>query len=336
MPGINKHIEIVCSTKIGLSSMSQKSRDSIFAVLNKYYKKVGVTIVNNLSDLKILVAKKPDLVFLGMKFIPSNPILGRGDPGKIWIADYLDQHNIAYTGSNQKAHELELNKPLAKQRALDAGLTTSAFYVAIQNQIQSRNEMPLTFPLFIKPTNRGGGLGVDSFSVASNFDQLESKVLSISLDHQSDSLVEEYLPGREFSVAILKDKVSSEFLLMPLELIAPADKNGQRILSEKVKEADSERFVEVTDKEIKSKVTSLAINVFKAIGARDYGRIDIRMDEFGTPQFLEANLLPSLLQSYGNFPKACLLNQKLDFEQMLLSIAELGMARHKNAELMAS
>ena len=312
--------------------MSKKSRDAILAVLNKYYERVGITIVNNLSDLDKLVAKNPDLVFLGMKFIPSNPALGLNDPNKIWIADYLDQHRIAYTGSNQKAHELELNKPLAKQRALDFGLETSPFYVAIQNQLQIRDDMPLIFPLFIKPTNRGGGLGVDSYSVASNFDQLESKVLSITASLQSDSLVEQFLPGREFSVAILWDRESSEFLLMPLELIAPPDKKGVRILSERVKEADTERFVEVTDKSIKTQVTALAIRIFNALGARDYGRIDIRLDEFGTPQFLEANLIPSLLRGYGNFPKACKLNINLGYEPMVLNIAELGLTRHKNTE----
>ena len=129
-------------------------------------------MVNNLLDLKILVAKKPDLVFLGMKFIPVNPALGFSDPNKIWIADYLDENSIAYTGSNHSAHILELNKPLAKRRVLEAGLNTSTFCVALQNQTQNIADITPNYPVFIKPTNRGGGVGVDANSLAYTFKDL--------------------------------------------------------------------------------------------------------------------------------------------------------------------
>lgn len=324
---INKHIEIVSSTRIGLSSMSKKSRESIRAALAKHYTDVGITIVNDLQDLENLVAHRPDLVFLGMKFIPKSPDMGRPYPNKLWITDFLDEQEIPYTGSGSGAHELELNKHLAKQRALDVGLITSPFYVALQNQPQIRGNMLLNFPLFIKPTNRGGGLGIDYYSVAHNFAGLESKILSITADHQSDALVEEYLPGREFSVAILKEEHSDGFSIMPLELIAPSDNKGMRYLSADIKSADTERFVEIKDKDIKLAVSGLAIDIFHALGAQDYGRIDIRMDAYGAPHFLEANLIPSLLKGYGNFPKACWLNKRLDYESMLLRIVRLALSR---------
>ncbi|MEK7561901.1 MAG: hypothetical protein AAB541_03505 [Patescibacteria group bacterium] len=328
MAKIHKHVEIVRSTKRGLSSMSRVSCDGIFTVLSKHYVSVGVTIVNNLSDFETVVERRPDLVFLGMKFVPVDHALGLQDSGKIWIADYLDEHGIAYTGSGQMAHELGVSKPLAKQRVLDAGLSTPKFYVVRQNQPQPEDNIPLEFPLFIKPTSRGGGLGIDDNSVATSLGQLRSKVNSIAADLQSDSLVEEYLPGREFSVAILKDEHSAEFSAMPIELIARPNKNGIRLLSEQVKSSNTERVLEVTDKIIKAKVTALAIDVFHALGARDYGRIDIRMDMAGTPKFLEANLMPNLISWYGSFPKACVLNNKLDFESMILSIVRLGLARN--------
>lgn len=324
----NMHIEIVSSTAPGLSSMSQKSRDAIRIVLAEHYTHVRITIVNNLSDLKALVARGPDLVFSGMKFIPTNPDLGINDTNKIWIAKYLDAHGIVYTGSNYRAHELELNKPLAKQQALDNGIQTSPFCVMKRNQTYARSAMPLSFPLFIKPTNRGGGLGIDSASVAHNFDQLESKVQAIAVNHQADSLVEEYLSGREFSVAILKQKYSNEFLIMPIEKIAPEDENGVRLLSQEIKSADAECDAEVTDKDIRAKITSLAMHVFHALGARDYGRIDIRLDAYGRPHFLEANLVPSLISGYGSFPRACVMNADMDYETMILTIVDLALVRN--------
>jgi D-alanine-D-alanine ligase len=119
---------------------------------------------------------------------------------------------------------------------------------------------------------------------------------------------------------------------MPIELIAPADNRGARLLSAEVKTADSERGIAVTDEIIRSAVCELAINVFYALGARDYGRIDIRLDESGTPHFLEANLMPSLKRSDGNyFPKACALNFNIDYEQMILTITRLGLSRVQNS-----
>lgn len=324
---INKHIEIVRSTSKGLSSMSRESCDAVLTVLSKHYASVRVSVVNDLSELEAIVARDPDLVFLGMEFIPVNPSLGWQDPNKIWLTTYFDEHDITYTGSSQAAHYLERNKPLAKQRALESGLKTAPFCIIKHDQSTGSRNMPLTFPVFIKPANRGGGLGIDSDSLVYNFKQLLAKVSSITSLH-SDSLVEEYLSGREFSVAILKDKHSAEFAVMPIELIAPLDKNEARILSSKVKSSNTEQAIEVTDKIIKSKVTTLALNVFHALGARDYGRIDIRLDRNGEPHFLEANLLPSLISGYGSFPKACMLNLNLDHESMIMRIAKLGLARN--------
>jgi D-alanine-D-alanine ligase len=324
---INKRIEIVSSTEHSLSSMSKVSRTSAKAALAKYFTSVNITIINSVSDLQALVARKPDLIFLGMSFLPVNPALGWEDPEKIWLSDYLELHEIAYTGSNQSAGLLERNKHLAKQRMLASGLVTSPFFVVAQSEVLRPSDVNLAYPLFVKPTNRGGGLGIDSNSLVQTFEQLQSKTRSIAAELHSESLVEQYLPGREFSVAILRKEHSSELLAMPLELIAPLDQNGARILSGKIKSLDTESFVEVNDSVISSKVTSLALDAFQALGARDYGRIDVRLDAEGEAYFLEANLLPSLMDGYGNFPKACLLNIGLEYEHMIVRIAKLGLAR---------
>jgi D-alanine-D-alanine ligase len=324
---IDKHIEIVSSTVVSLSSMSKESRDAIRAVLAKHYTKVGITIVNDMDDLAKLVRKKPDLVFLGMKFVPRNPHLGSHDPQKIWLAHYLGSHGIAYTGSGHEAHNIELDKPQAKQRVLESGLKTSQYMVARIGDAPITENSVFGYPLFVKPTNRGGGLGIDSNSVVRNYAALQSKIASIFADLHSDALIEKYLSGREFSVAILKDELTSEYTAMPLELVAAQDDNGSRLLSAEVKSSNAEVVSMVTDQVIKTRVCSLATDVFHALGGRDYGRIDIRLDEFGEAHFLEANLLPSLISGYGSFPKACDMNIGLGYEEMINRIVRLGLAR---------
>jgi D-alanine-D-alanine ligase len=114
---------------------------------------------------------------------------------------------------------------------------------------------------------------------------------------------------------------------MPLELIAPKDESGSRLLSNNVKINDTEKFALVKDTVLNLRLSELATDIFIAIGARDYGRIDIRLDASGVPQFLEANLIPSIIEDYGNFPKACLLNKNLSYEKIILQIVDLAFAR---------
>lgn len=320
---INKHIEIVRSTRGGLSSLGEPSCDAIYKILAAHYMRVGITIVNSQDDLIQLVESKPDLVFLGMKFVPSDDVIGE----KIWLAEYLQANGIKTTGSSSDAHRLELNKSLAKQRAIDAGIKTSPFYVSKQHTTGNDGHLTLDYPMFVKPTSSGGGLGVDHYSVVHNITQLDTKIASISFNHNSDSIIEQYLPGREFSVALLLDLETGVKYTMPLELVAPLNKEGDRFLSNEIKQADTESAIEITDKALSKSLNALALDVFRALGAKDYGRIDIRLDANGVPNFLEANLIPSLLDKYGNFPKACLMHLGMQHEEIILRITDLALNR---------
>lgn len=324
---INKHIEIVRSSKMWLSSLSLESAIAIQNTLSKDYMKVTIVEIDDSDDLDALIIRKPDLVFLGVKFIPYQGTIYSQHSKKIWLSDYLDKYEIAYTGSDGRAHGLELDKTAAKQRVLDDGFNTSRYLIVKQDQELNYKQVVMSYPLFVKPSNRGGGLGVDSQSVVNDYEELITKINSISKKHHSDSLVEKYLTGREFSVAILKNQMTGQLQAMPIELITKEDDHGISILSAEVKSGNQEKVKEVIDQNIKKLVCDLALNVFTSLGARDYGRIDIRFDDEGVPHFLEANLIPSLISGYGSFPKACLLNLSMEYEDMILNIVELALSR---------
>ncbi len=330
MPKQKISIELVRSTVKPLSSMSQRSVDALLPTLERYYTDVRVTTVNTAADLEGIAERKPDLVFLTVKCLPTEARLGREDPNMVWVSDFLEEHGIPHTGSGSVAHQLELSKPLAKQRALEAGLDTSPFCVIRKAFSFMPEGSLLEYPLFIKPSDRGGGLGVDAQSIAHNQDEAESKFASISADYDSDSLVEEYLTGREFSVAILKREEDDGYFAMPLELAISSDFEGT-IMSAEMKSQNVEIVTAVTDPVIRQKICTLATKVFQALNARDYGRIDIRMDESGVPQFLEANLIPSLIENYGSFPKASLMNEGIAYDEMILRIVRLALARGATA-----
>ncbi|MDQ5972515.1 MAG: D-alanine-D-alanine ligase [Patescibacteria group bacterium] len=318
MAKTNLHIQVARSSRLELSSMSLVSSAAIMRTLRQSYARVEVSTVNNLQDLKQLVAKRPDIVFMGLKFVYE------GDQ-KIWVSDYLEAHGIAHTGSPRPAIEFEQSKPLAKQCVINAGLASSAFTVVEHGCFPGTID-DLVFPLFVKPSNLGGGSGVDDKSIVYTADDLQAKLRALFAEYSSDVLIEEYLPGREFSVGVLNN--GDELLAMPIEMKPSADANGNKILSLALKSGVLETPVSaVTDKTMHKQLSDFALNVFEVLGARDYGRIDIRLDADGVPHFLEANLIPGLIKGSGNFTKACLINQGIDHEEMLLRIVQLAEAR---------
>ena len=324
---INKRIEIVRSSTPGLGSMGKKSAEMIRRVLEQHYEHVGISLVSDLSDLKRLAAKQPDLVFLGVKRVSVNSIRPSGT--KIWTSAYLDQQDIAYTGSTAPAIALDFSKPAAKRVIKACGMSTADYFVARRGEYTAWSVLPLNYPLFVKPPNAGGGKGIGTDSVVRDFAAFEQKVEHIHRNFGTSALVETYLPGREFSVALLEKLDSDELIAMPIELVTEPNDHGDRILGQTIKDADTEHIIAVPDGPTKQAIVDLATKAFRALGARDYGRVDIRLDEQGIPYFLEANLIPGLAQhdftSY--FTAACWLNQAMDYQTMILHITELGLSR---------
>lgn len=325
---IQKHIEIVRSSTLGLSSMGEKSSNAAYVLLKAHYATVGISVVNDLDALEQVVAMQPDLVFLGSKYVP-----GIEEDTKVWISDYLDQNGIGHTGSPEGAIRLEQNKPLAKQRVLDASLRTSQYAVIKSGEKFDDKNSTLRFPMFIKPVDLGAGQGVDANSIVHTVDELHAKVDSLAIEYGADALIEEFLSGREYSVAVLKDEHSDELIAMPLELVPGPNVDGHRILSHELKSAPLETPVfPVTDPVVRAALIELATSAFVALGARDYGRIDIRMNDSGEAHFLEANLIPCLIEGSGNFPKACLMNIDMNYEAMMLHIVRLAFARMNDTD----
>jgi len=321
---INKYIEVVGSSNSRLNAMNKKSRIDVVSALEKRYTRVEITLVDNMRDLEILVAKKPDLVVLGMKLILLEPEKGYDDSTKLWLPDYLAEHGIDFTGSETNALRLENNKPGAKQHVLNAGLRSSAYFISTIKEPTFTHE--LTFPLFVKPSNRGGSKGIDENSVVHTQAELVAKITFIHSEYSSDALVEEYLSGREFSVAVTEDAVTGDLVAMPMEIVSPIDSNGNSYLSAAIKKADSEHVAFVADSAVKSVISDFAIDVFKSLGGRDYGRIDVRLNAIGNPCFIEANFIPGL-SHHGYLSRCFFLNRQMNYDEMMFSIVDLGLKR---------
>jgi len=324
MPKITMRIEVVRSSFKHISSMSEQSARDIVSTLRAHYSDVVMTNVDTLTDLEALIDRKPDLVFAGIYFTRDE---ARGGE-KIWLADILEQNGIAYTGSGKLANRLSLNKHLAKQRMIERGVRTASYLLAGRDDETVIHEGELNFPLFVKPSNKSGGQGVDEFSIVHTTQQLQDKVLSIHKNDSTDALIEEYLSGREFSIAIIGGQGDS-FIAMPLELVAAKDSNGDRIRSQAVKTSDSEDMNAITDPLERLVLEDFAIEAFRALGGVGYGRIDIRFDKYGVPFFLEANHIPSLIQKDSSFLKAYEMTVGKNYEAMIMHIVHLALNQER-------
>jgi len=322
---INKSIEIVIVPNPGEKNAHQDNvgiileENKILKILSKRYKNVSITVINTKKDLEKLVKRKPDLVFSGVKYFNF-------DIKKLWLNDYLETYNIPYIASGKAALNNESDKNRAKKLMLKAKVKTADFFITTPKEHLSASSIPISFPLFIKPIKGGDSRGIDANSIVYNYSSFKEKVLDIKKKHNLSSLVETYLPGKEYSVGIFQDSIDGSLKAMPVEIIVGKNVNGHCILDFDVKKNDEETVVAVTDIKIFNKLSELAKNSFKALGGKSLGRIDIKMNHCGIPHFMEANLMPGLRKGY--FYRSCVINLDMSYDDMIFSIANTGLSSH--------
>lgn len=293
----------------------------VHKILSERFRDVSITQIRTRRDLEQLVARRPDLVFSGVKYFPFN---GQD----LWLNDFLDAHGIEYIASDRSALNNEHDKARAKCIVRRANVATADYFLTGPGEHPTPDTIPLSFPLFVKPVTGGDSRGVNEKSVVHDFDSLQCKVLDIHQNQMSRAMVETYLPGREYSVGILEDAPNRKLCAMPIEIIAAPNRNGDRILDFDVKKQDAETVAPVTDAAVRLQLGTLAKSAFRALGGRSLGRIDIKMSRENVPHFIEANLMPGLRKGY--FYRSCLLNLGMTYEAMILTIANNGLASRTN------
>ena len=322
---INKSIEIVVVPNFGDINAHQDNvgiileEKKILRILSKRYKNVLITGINSEEDLEELVIRKPDLVFSGVKYFNFNN-------RNIWLNDYLEIYGIPYIASSKAALDNESDKNRAKKIMQRAKIKTADFFITTPGEYKTELSIPIKFPLFIKPIKGGDSRGIDANSIVYDFLSFKAKVLDIKLKHNSPSLVETYLSGKEYSVGIFEDSANGNLSAMPVEIIVKKNVNGHRILDFDIKKDDQEIVIAVKDIKIFNKLSKLAKDSFKALGGKSLGRIDIKMNHRNIPHFIEANLMPGLRKGY--FYRSCVLNLDMSYEDMIFSIANTGLYSH--------
>jgi len=212
----------------------------------------------------------------------------------------LELYDIPYTCSDPLVCALTLDKALTKRVVRDAGLATPAFEV-ITSEDQARH-CGLTFPVFAKPSAEGTGKGIGPDSRIVECAQLERVCARLLATYQQPVLVEEYLPGREFTVGIVGTGTRARVIgTMEVEVLGAPD---QAIYSYENKELCDTRCRYSTPPRdaVLDAIEALALGAFRALDCRDVARVDIRLDARGQPSFIEINPLPGMHPTHSDLP----------------------------------
>lgn len=223
------------------------------------------------------------------------------------VAAVYELFGIAYTGSSPLALGLALDKALSKSIFLANNIPTPKHQLFAGDLLETVDPQ-LHFPLIVKPVHEDASIGIDSNAIVQDMKALEKRVKFIQKEFDQPALAEEFIDGRELNVAVLAAS-DGTFITLPVSEIT-FDKMPEgmpHIVSYEAKWVEESPLYQTTLPECPAKIPeqiaiearSIALRAANAIGLRDYGRVDMRLDANGNLFVLEANPNPDISEDAG-------------------------------------
>lgn len=255
------------------------------------------------------------------------------------VAEYLDEENktgflpalleewkMPHLGSSAEAITIGLDKAKTKAILNKEHIPTPRYFVAGRKDNENRSfAEKIGYPLIVKPTREGGHVGINNDSIVYDNTELDTIINRIFDSYHQPALVEEFITGkamREFSVGIVDGDIK---LFTPIEIDYESMDVKKEILSYELEQKDLERIKLVPDTKIRDEIIKLSERTFAAVGARDYSRVDLRMNQTEC-YVIEINIMPGLgPQSF--LPKAAKDIYALEYDQLIQRLVEDSMHR---------
>lgn len=237
----------------------------------------------------------------------------------------LDLYNVPYVFSDVLVLALSLHKGMTKHVLKDNGVPTAPFVVV--NSVEELTDHNLTFPLFVKPVAEGSGKGIAPDSKVHDNSQLKRVVSDRVKQFGQSVLIEEFLPGREFTVGIIGTGSQSRVVGM-IEVNYKTNENSG--IYSYFNKTNYENYIDysVPEKPVFDACSDVALRAWKILGCRDGGRIDLRLDSRGVPNFIEVNPLAGLNPVHSDLP---ILAYKagMTYNQLIDMILQSALSRTK-------
>ena len=293
---------------------SEKTTDAIADALRSAGHEV-IYLEGNHELIEHLREVKPDICF--------NISEGHfGDSRESQVPSMLEMLRIPYTGSRVLTLALSLDKPMTKRVLAYHSLPTPPFQVF--ERIKEDLDPDMRFPLFVKPSREGTGMGVTAESIVNNEAQLRSQLRIMFERYDQPVLVERFIQGREVTVGVVGNLTSPVAWRLPEDDEAPRVQKGLHFFPPL--EVDMSRYpeeekgiytskikVEMADvfhylcpaplsEELVEELNWLTAATFRVTGCQDVARVDFRLDSSDNdkPYILEINPLPGLNPGYSD------------------------------------
>jgi D-alanine-D-alanine ligase len=241
------------------------------------------------GNVKCLVAKLAAGERWDLVFNIAEGMYGFGREAQ--IPAVLDAYRIPYTFSDPLVLALALHKGMTKRVIRDLQIPTPEFYV-VENAAQIAS-VGLPWPLFAKPVAEGTSKGIAGISKIDNYQALQSVCLRLLRTFHQPVLVESYLPGREFTVGIIG--TGGEAIPIGVMEVQLGEKAETGVYSYHNKQ-NYQGLVEysLAGGELAAACSEVALQAWRGLGCRDAGRVDLKLDDAGVPNFIEVNPLAGL------------------------------------------
>jgi D-alanine-D-alanine ligase len=198
------------------------------------------------------------------------------------VASLLELFGKPFTGAGSIGLSLAQDKALAKKLLSFHGINTPRFSVIHSGEVDHVDD--LTFPMFVKPSTADASIGIDHRSIVHNFKELMERISYIQTEFDAPALIEEFIDGREIYVSVLSGAkpeplpiVEWDFSRVPegTPKIASAEAKWDES-SPRYKDAP-EIIVQDLPEPVVKALQDAAVDAFRSLKLRDYGRIDMRL-----------------------------------------------------------
>jgi D-alanine-D-alanine ligase len=276
--------------------------------------------IGNVGNLlERLGSLKVDIVFN-----ISEGMFGRNRESQVPVI--LEMAGIPFVGADALTLGLTLDKVMAKKIFIADKIPTPKFF-EVSSPEQLANSNHFKFPLIVKPRFEGSSKGLSESSRVQTREELLQQVEFIVNTYKQPALVEEFISGQEFTVAIVGNEEPQIMPVVQIKIDGKLKLNDRfytfaRITSDRLEYVCPAKI----SQELKKALGDLALKVYRAVECRDFGRVDFRVDQDGKPYVLEINPLPSL--STEDVFKLVAENIGITYEEIIGMILKSAIRRH--------
>jgi D-alanine-D-alanine ligase len=244
---------------------------------------------------------------------------------------------VPYSGSDPFTLTLCLDKARTKETLSFHGIPTPRFAVVQQLSDLDERTSDLELPLFIKPLHEGSSKGITDGNLCWDRDHLLRQTKFLLENYHQPVLVEQYLPGKEFTCGVLGNGDEATVLPIVGMNFDSLPKGALPIYSYDAKFVwdRPERPLEIFQcparitRELQAAIERVVLDAYRVLGCRDWARIDVRLDGAGNPNVLEVNPLPGILPDPADnscLPKAARA-AGIGYDELLQSCLRFAAAR---------